>query len=66
MSQLQCSLNKEKSNFQNLLITATEEQRKIFDCNIVNNNFSVFFNDESTPSKDAINMGNRHIDKKEI
>ena len=29
------------------------------DCNIVNNNFSDFFNDDSTPFKE-----NRHIDQK--
>ena len=37
---LQCSLNQERSNFQSPLITATKENKKIFDCKIVNNNFS--------------------------
>ena len=51
---LQCSLNQERSNFQSPLITATKENKKIFDCKIVNNNFSDFFNDESTLSKNFI------------
>ena len=43
-----------RSNFQSPLITATKENKKIFDCKIVNNNFSDFFNDESTLSKNFI------------
>ena len=43
--QLQRSLKQEKSNFQNRLITATEEKREDFDFNIENNNFSKFFNE---------------------
>ena len=43
---------KKKSSFQNPLITATEENKNTFDCNIVNNNFNDTFNDENTPSKD--------------
>ena len=52
--QLQRSLKQEKSNFQNRLITATEEKREDFDFNIENNNFSNFLMKESTPSKDMI------------
>ena len=51
---LQRSLKQEKSNFQNRLITATEEKREDFDFNIENNNFSNFLMKESTPSKDMI------------
>ena len=45
---LQRSLKQEKSNFQNRLITATEEKREDFGFNIENNNFSNFLLKEST------------------
>ena len=64
ISQFRTFIEPRISNFQKPLITATEEKRKSFDCNIVSNNFSDFFNHESTPSKDTINTGNRHIDQK--
>lgn len=59
---VQRSFNQKKSNYQNPLLTATEGNKKTFDCNIVNNYFNDDFDDESAPSKDAINTGIRHID----
>ena len=47
-------------------ITTTEENKTVFDCNIVNNNFCDFLYYESTAPKGTINTGNRHIDKKEV
>ena len=56
-------MNHEKSNFQKFLITATAENKKILNCNLVNDNFSDFINDKSTPYKDMKSTGNKHIDK---
>ena len=51
-------------NFQNCQIIVVVENKKIFHCIIVNIKFSHLFSDESTPSKNTINTGNRHIDQK--
>ena len=60
---LQRSLNQENYNFQNSLITATEENKKTFNCNIEHNTFGDFYNDESTLSKDTINARYKHTVK---
>ena len=61
-SQFTTIIQSKKSNYQNPLLTATEENKKSFDCNIVNNYFNDDFDDESAPSKDTKNTGIRHID----